>query len=125
MAFTLTEEAELIRITFTGNVDALDLIMLTQSAAYKQALQGRVNPKVLQDFTRVTGAQFDAQDASGLALLGRRDIDNVPNLHLVIVPGHPGSRNLIELFAATFAGTSWKVEMAESVKAAEQRLRSG
>jgi hypothetical protein len=120
MSYQINTLDDLIHIEFYGTLDAFDLILLNQSQDYKLAIESK--KKMLMDFTDIEGSKLTAEDAQGLAMLGKLDSERVKNLHLVIAIDQESAQAMQHLCGKVFADSSWKVDIVESVAKGKQLL---
>jgi hypothetical protein len=120
MTYQIDTFDDQIRIEFNGALDALDLILLNQSPAYKTAIENK--KKMLIDFTGIEGSKLTAEDAKGLAMFGQLDSERVKNLHLVIAVEQDSALAILHICEKVFSDSSWKVDTVDTLMKAKQLL---
>ncbi|MFT2091803.1 hypothetical protein [Paraglaciecola sp. 2405UD69-4] len=83
MQFKITRSHMLAIVSVEGSLNALDLLFMLQSREYKNVIAK--HNKVLVDYSGVLSSSLTLEDAMGLTLLGKMDLDTQGEIHLVIV----------------------------------------
>ncbi|MDP5033152.1 MAG: hypothetical protein NWQ54_04930 [Paraglaciecola sp.] len=121
MQYEISTVNDTVTVKFEGTLSALDLIFMNQDPSYRQALNH--NTKLFLDFSQIVGSTLTAEDTTGLALLGKRDAEKATNIHLVILLGYAEAESIGMVLKTIFAGSTWKVTVAETRDEARQALQ--
>jgi hypothetical protein len=122
MHYEITSQDSTATIRFEGLLTALDLIFMIQDSKYRQALKN--NRNLFLDFSRISGSQLTAEDRHGLALLGKRDAEQVNDRHLVILSAFAESEGVGLLLKDIFVKSSWQVTVVQTEAEARKLLQT-
>tara|TARA_R110002167_G_scaffold8206_8_gene38081 strand:- start:9856 stop:10365 length:510 start_codon:yes stop_codon:yes gene_type:complete len=122
MHYEITSQNSTATIRFEGLITALDLIFMIQDSKYRQALKN--NRNLFWDFSRISGSQLTAEDRQGLALLGKRDAEQVSDRHLVILSAFAESEGVGLLLKDIFVKSSWQVTVVQTEAEARKLLQT-
>lgn len=122
MQYQISGKDSTLTVKFEGILSAVDLIFMNQDQRYRHALEDHRN--LFLDFSQVTSSKLTAEDRIGLALLGKRDAEKVTNINLVILLGLGEQESVGMFLKHMFAGSTWKVTVAQSREEAMSLLKA-
>ncbi|MFT6897495.1 MAG: hypothetical protein ACJA13_001902 [Paraglaciecola sp.] len=117
MSYTMKATGDKLCIEFNGVLNALDLILLNQSDAYKSALKDA--HKMMLDFSPITGSELNEADIHGLLMLSKLDSQKVQNIQLFIITAMTNSEAIEQLCTQIFAQSSWQVSVFDNRRQAD------
>ncbi|MCF2949546.1 hypothetical protein L0668_15605 [Paraglaciecola aquimarina] len=122
MRFYVNTLDDISCITIDGTLNALDMIFMMQSAEFKTAITS--NNKLLFDYSAVDGTNMSAEDVFGVAMLGKRSLENSGNTHLAIVVDDLARRDMEKISKAIFSNTQSEIFVSDDKNQAIQILKS-
>ncbi len=122
MQYTVSHHKDVTCITFSGVLNALDMILMTQSQAFKQGIQA--NKKLLMNFVNIDGTQLTENDVVALSTLGKVSLDNSGHTHIALVTLNEDKAKILAICQSVFAQTQTRVIATDNQNTALAMLGS-
>jgi hypothetical protein len=122
MQYTVSHHKDVTCITFSGVLNALDMILMTQSQAFKQGIQA--NKKLLMNFVNIDGTQLTEDDVVALSTLGKVSLDNSGHTHIALITLNEDKVKIQAICQSVFAQTQTQIIATDNQNTALAMLGS-
>lgn len=112
MQFEVTKGDGFAIVSIEGCLNALDLLFMLQSSDYKWVIASY--DKVLIDYSEISGSSLTMEDAVGITLLGKMDLDNQQDIHIAVAVNENERAVMEKVTAEIFPKGGAKVTIVES-----------
>lgn len=123
MQFSITIIDDIACITIEGTLNALDMIFMIQGPEYKNAISQ--HRKLLIDYSHIDSSTLTPEDAMGITMLGKRQVEQFGETHIAIVVDDTERADREKMSHAIFSASHSKIDVTDNKKDALQILRKG
>lgn len=121
MQYEISITENIACITLEGSLNSLDLMFMFQSKEYKEVV--RQYQQIIIDYTDICGVTLNAEDAVAITMLGKRDLDSIGKITIVMVVNENERSVMEKVTKDIFSDSQSKVLVTDSKDKALQLLQ--